>query len=125
MVMRIMLIMANIVLNHHFRLGAHSVYEIYSVFKLFGFCSLVWTFWLFRNFYSGDAHHANYGKHSLNHHFRHGANSVYQIYNVFKLPTEVNQKWILKGLSVLIDKWAFCHSCFGVSTLRTSRWAGN
>ena len=30
-------------------------------------------------------HHANYGKHSLNHHFRHGAHSVYKIYSVFKL----------------------------------------
>ena len=33
----------------------------------------------------GDAHHAHYGQHSLNHHFRHGAQSVYKIYSVFKL----------------------------------------
>ena len=31
------------------------------------------------------AHHANYGKHSLNHHFQHCAHSVYQIYSVLKL----------------------------------------
>ena len=43
------------------------------------------TFWIIRNFYSGDAHHANYGKHSLNHHCRYCANCVYQIYSVFKL----------------------------------------
>ena len=41
--------------------------------------------WLLRNFYCGDAHHANYGKHSFNHHFQDGAHSVYQIYSVFKL----------------------------------------
>ena len=33
-VMRIMLTMANIVQNHHFRDGAHRVYKIYSDFKL-------------------------------------------------------------------------------------------
>ena len=47
--------------------------------------SLFCKFWLFRNFYSGDSHHANYGKHSLNYHFRHGAHSVYKIYSVLKL----------------------------------------
>ena len=36
-----------------------------------------------RNFYSGDAHPANSGKHSLNHHFQHCAHSVYDIYSVF------------------------------------------
>ena len=38
-----------------------------------------------RNYYSGGAHHVNYGKHSLNHHFRHSADSVYKIYSVFKV----------------------------------------
>ena len=50
--------------------------------KLVGFFC---TFWLLRNFYSGDARHANYAKHSLNHHFRYCANCVYQIYSVFQL----------------------------------------
>ena len=54
-------------------------------FQTFRICSLFWTFSPFRNFYSGDAHHAIYGKHSLNHHFRHGAHSVYKIYSVFKI----------------------------------------
>ena len=50
------------------------------------FCnsSLFCTFWLYRNFYSGDAHHAKYDKHSLNNLFQHWAQSVYQIYSVFQ-----------------------------------------
>ena len=43
------------------------------------------TYWLIRNFYSGDAHHANYGKRSLDHHFQHCAHSVYQILRIFKV----------------------------------------
>ena len=62
-VMRIILTMANIVRN----------------------CRLFGTFWLFEDFYSDDAHHANYGKQSLDHHIRHGTHSVYKIYSVFKL----------------------------------------
>ena len=38
-----------------------------------------------RNFYSPDAHHANHGKQRVNHHFRHGADSVYKKYSDFKL----------------------------------------
>ena len=54
-------------------------------FETFRNCSLFCTFLLLRNFYSCDAHHANYGKHSLNHHLQHCAHSVYQIYSVLKL----------------------------------------
>ena len=43
------------------------------------------TLWLIRNFYSGEAHDANYSKHSLNHHFQHCAHSVYQILRIFKV----------------------------------------
>ena len=43
------------------------------------------TFWLLRNFYSCDAHHANYGKHSLNNHFQQCPHSVYEMYSVLKL----------------------------------------
>ena len=42
-------------------------------------------FWLLRNFYSGDAHHANHADRCSNHHFRYCASCVYQIYSVFKL----------------------------------------
>ena len=54
-------------------------------FETFRNCSLFSTFFLWRNFYSGDVHHANHGKHSLNHHLQHCAHSVYQIYSVLKL----------------------------------------
>ena len=53
-------------------------------FQTFPNCCLLCTFWLIRNFYSGDVHHANYGKHSLNHHLRYCAHCVYQIYSVLK-----------------------------------------
>ena len=72
-------------LKDHFWHGAHSVYKILHCFQTFRNCSLFCTFWLFRNFYCGDAHHSNHGKHSLNRHFWHGAHSVYAIYSDFKL----------------------------------------
>ena len=43
------------------------------------------TIWLLRNFYSGEAHHANDGERCSNHHFPHCAHCVYQTYSVFKL----------------------------------------
>ena len=46
-------------------------------FKSFRNFCLFCTFWLIRNFYSGAAHHANYRKQSINHHFQHCAHSVY------------------------------------------------
>ena len=54
-------------------------------FEPFRNCCLFCTFWIFRNCNSGDAYYFNYGKHSLNNHFRHSAHSVYKIYSVFKL----------------------------------------
>ena len=54
-------------------------------FETFRNSSLFCTFLLLRDFYSGDAHHANHGKHSLNHELQHCAHSVYQIYSVLKL----------------------------------------
>ena len=54
-------------------------------FRTFRNCCFFCAFWLIRNSYSGDAHDANYCKHSLNHHFQYWTHSVYQIYSVFKL----------------------------------------
>ena len=54
-------------------------------FETFRNCCLFWTFWHIRNFYSGGAHHANYGKRSLDRHFQHCAHSVYQILRIFKV----------------------------------------
>ena len=53
-------------------------------FETFRNCCLFCTLWLIRNFYSGDAHHANYGKRCLDHHFKHCAHSVYQILRIFQ-----------------------------------------
>ena len=54
-------------------------------FQSFRNCCLFCTFWLIQNFYSGEAHHANYSKHSLNHHFQNCAHCAYDIYSIFKL----------------------------------------
>ena len=54
-------------------------------FQTFRNSCLFCTFWHIRNFYCGEAHHANYTKHSLNHHFQHCAHCVYEIYRIFKL----------------------------------------
>ena len=54
-------------------------------FETFRNCCLFWTFWHIRNIYSGDAHHANYGKRSSDNHFQHCAHSVYQILRIFKV----------------------------------------
>ena len=64
---------------------AQHVYIRFTAFSNFRICSLFCKLWLFRNYYPGDAHHVNYGKHSSNYHFRHGAHSVYKIYSVLKL----------------------------------------
>ena len=65
--------------------SAHTVHMRFTGFWNFSKMLFGCTFGLLRNFYPGDAHHANYGGHSLNHHFQHCAHSVYQIYSVFKL----------------------------------------
>ena len=54
-------------------------------FQSFRNCCLFCTFWLIRNFYSGEAHHANYSKHSLNDHFQPCAHCVYDIYSICKV----------------------------------------
>ena len=82
--MRIMLTMA-IIVQIIISDVAHTVYIRFTVFSNFSKSRLFFSFWVFRNYYSGDAHHFNYGKHSLNHHLRHSADSVYNIYSVFKL----------------------------------------
>ena len=53
-------------------------------FQTFRNCCLFCAFWLIRSIYCGDAHDANYCKHSLNHHFQYWTHSVDQIYSVLK-----------------------------------------
>ena len=48
---------------------AQAVYIRFTVFSNFSKLQFVCTFWLLRNFYSGDAHHANYAKPNLHEHF--------------------------------------------------------
>ena len=83
-VMRIMLTMANIVLIIISNI-ANTVYIRFKAFWNFSKLQFVFTFWLLRKFYCGDAPHAIYGKHSLNHHLQHSAHSAYQTYSVLKL----------------------------------------
>ena len=72
-------------LHHHFQHCAHSVYQIYSVLKLFKIAVCFFTFGLLRNFYSGDAPHANHGERCSSHLFWYCANWVNQIYSLLKL----------------------------------------
>ena len=53
-------------------------------FEIFQNSSVFGTIWHLRNFYFGDAPHANYGERCSNHHFPHSAQCVYQIYSVLK-----------------------------------------
>ena len=64
---------------------AHTVYIRFTVISNFSKLQFVLHILLLRNFYSPDAHHANHGKQRVNHHFRHGADSVYKKYSDFKL----------------------------------------
>ena len=83
-VMRMMLTIANIVLIIISNIE-HTVYIRFPVFSNFSKLQFVLHIWLLRNFYSCDAHHANYGKHSLNNHFQQCPHFVYEIYSVLKL----------------------------------------
>ena len=83
-VMRMMPTIANIVLIIISNI-AHTVYIRFTVFSNFSKLQLFLHIWLLRNFYSFDAHHANYGKHSLNNHFQQCPHFVYEIYSVLKL----------------------------------------
>ena len=64
---------------------AHTVYIGFSVFSNFSYLQFVFHIWTFSKFLLRSCASSNYGKHCLNHQFRHGAQSVYKIYSVFKL----------------------------------------
>ena len=81
--MRLMLAMANI-LQIIISDMAHTVYIRFTVFSNVSNLQFVLHILTFRNYYADDAPHVSYGKHTSNHHFRHGAHSVYKIYSVFK-----------------------------------------
>ena len=62
-----------------------TLYITFTVFENYRNYSLICKFWLLRNLYSGDAHHANCGERSSNHHFWNSAHCVYHLYSVLKL----------------------------------------
>ena len=84
-------------LNHHLQDCTQCVYHIYSVLKLLELqtqCCAQSVFWKKLQFSNlahinfcccGDAHHANYGKYTLNNHFQHCERFVYDISCVLKL----------------------------------------
>ena len=71
--------------NHQFQtLRTVCIWDL-QCFETFRNCCLFCTFWHIRNLCCGEAYHANYTKHSLNHHFQHCAHCVYEIYSIFKV----------------------------------------
>ena len=54
-------------------------------FETFRNCCFFCKFCILRNLYSGNAHHPNYGKHSLNDHFLHCANSLYHFLSFLQI----------------------------------------
>ena len=64
---------------------AHTVYKGFSVFSNFSYLQFVLHILNFSKFLLRSCASSNYGKHCLNHPFRHGAQSVYKIYIVSKL----------------------------------------
>ena len=87
------------------------VYIRFTVFSNFSKSKFVCIFWLWGNFYSDDAHHANYAKHNLHHHFQHSVNCVYQIYSVLKL-FEIAVCFAHFGFTKFLLRWcAPCQLC--------------
>ena len=83
-VMSNMLTMANIVYRSFPTLRTLCIWHL-QYFQSFRNGCLFCTFWLFGNLNGTDSHHAYYGEHCSNHHFRHCAQCVSEIYSVWKL----------------------------------------
>ena len=68
-------------------------------FQTFRNCCLFCAFWLIRNIYSGDAHDANYCKHSLNHHFQYWTQCIsdLQRFEIFRNSTLFSTFWLLRN----------------------------
>ena len=67
-------------------------------FQTFRNCFLFCAFWLFRNIYSGDAHDANYCKHSLNH-FQYWTQCIsdLQRFKIFRNSSFFSTFWLLRN----------------------------
>ena len=70
--------------SFHHTLRTVCIWDLQCL-ETFRNCCLFCTFWHIRNFYCGEAHHANYTKHSLNLHFQHCAHCAYHIYSICKV----------------------------------------
>ena len=68
-------------------------------FQTFRNCCLFCAFWLIRNIYSGDAHDANYCKHSLNHHFQYWTQCIsdLQRFEIFRNSSFLSTFWLLRN----------------------------
>ena len=64
---------------------AQSVYMRFTVFSKFSKFLFILNILAYSKFLLRWAHHANYGKHSLNHHFLHCEHFLYEIKRYFKL----------------------------------------
>ena len=68
-------------------------------FQTFRNCCLFCAFWLIRNIYSGDAHDANYCKHTLNHHFQYWTQCIsdLQCFQTFRNCSFFCTSWLLRN----------------------------
>ena len=96
--MRIMLTMANIVLIIISNIG-HTVYIRFQAVWNFSKLHFALHIWVLRNFYCGDAHHAIYGKHSLNNHFQHCPHCIgdLQCFQTFQNGRYFFTSWLLRN----------------------------
>ena len=69
------------------------------MFSNFSKLLFVFAFWLIRNIYSGDAHHANYWKDSLNHHFQYCTQCIsdLQRFEIFRNSSFFSTFWLLRN----------------------------
>ena len=88
-------------------------------FQTFRNCCLFRAFLLLRYFYSGDKHHANHGKPSLDHHLQHCRHIVYQIYNVLK-PCKITVCFAHFGFYQISSPVSAHHANYGERCVKSS-----
>ena len=85
--------------SHHFATLDTLCRVDLQCFQTFRNCCLFCAFWLIRNIYSGDAHDANYCKHSLNHHFQYWTQCIsdLQCFQTFRNCSFFCTSWLLRN----------------------------
>ena len=112
-------------LNPHFFHCAHCVNKIYSVLEAFDIAVCFCIFLRLRNIYSGDAHHTNYGKHSLNHHFRHFANCMWdsQCFQTVRNNIWFCTFWLLRNFNFSDANHSnYCELCINHHFFHCAHW---